>query len=88
MIYAIDMLALTDSRITARRVTQDELRCRQLPDRVWAWRGRELSFREDGCDAVVGGCACGWDVAAGLNWEGDLSSLPQRPPSLALVRLF
>lgn len=44
MIYTIDTLPLTDSRITARRVTQDERRQCQLTDRVWMLWGVEREW--------------------------------------------
>lgn len=34
------------------------------------WRGGELSFRVDGYDAGLGGCVCGWGVAAGAKNRG------------------
>lgn len=60
-----DTLPLTDSRITARHVTQDKLRWWQLQDRVWVLRGVEGL----GVVCQSGWVWCrGWSLYPHLRW--------------------
>lgn len=85
-------LPLTDSRITARHVTQDEGQWRQLPDKVWVWRaanGQGVVFQSGrlwcrGLRFCVWWRCCSWCEKQELNWEGDLSPLSQHTPSYSM----
>lgn len=85
MIYT---LPLTDSRITARRVTArraavaavNQYGCREAGSWLLEWMGVLLKR--------VGGRICRWGVAAGIKIGAKMGKRPVISPSSALARLF